>query len=350
MTGEFLIHGGDLASASRHYGIARSHWLDLSTGINPLHYPIDNIDVAAFTRLPYPDQDLLQAACEYYRVRRCLAVAGSQAVIARLPALLPRLPVLLPDLGYQEHHASWRRAGNPRRYYPAWQHQQAVAAIEQQLADNRACHLLCINPNNPTGMMFTPQQLLDWAARLVEGGCLIVDEAFIDLTPSSSVLSEHLPDNVLVLRSFGKFFGLPGLRLGFVMACDALLDALALQGGLWAVNGPAQCIARHALRDVAWQQQARHDIQVMADFTDRLSAPMWQGTDVRGKADGGLFFSYRLPRLQALQRFEHCARHAVLLRYLPLDNEDALLRIGLVAVHDSRTDRLGRLFASYKKC
>ncbi|MBS7676289.1 aminotransferase class I/II-fold pyridoxal phosphate-dependent enzyme, partial [Vibrio cholerae] len=78
--------------------------------------------------------------------------------------------------------------------------------------------LVVVNPNNPTGLSLSPQRLLDWHSRLAQrGGWLVVDEAFIDVTPDLSLASHADQVGLIVLRSFGKFFGLAGVRLGFVL-------------------------------------------------------------------------------------------------------------------------------------
>ena len=116
----------------------------------------------------------------------------------------------------------------------------------------------------------------DWAQRLPEGGYLIIDEAFIDLTPEQSVLQQHFCDNMLVLRSFGKFFGLAGIRLGFVFANAMLRQHLQERIGLWTVNGPAQEVAIAALRDSAWQSAAQLKIRRSASVTQEKLQPLFE--------------------------------------------------------------------------
>ena len=171
--------------------------------------------------------------------------------------VLAKLPILLPDTAYQEHDKNWQPAGQHRYFYPARCNNEASTFIDACLQQNSCRYLLVINSNNPTGLQFSVAQLLQWSQCLQGGGCLIVDEAFIDSLPTQSLLTEILLENVIVLRSFGKFFGLPGLRLEFVMGSEALLKTLGQKSVLWSINAPACHIAMKALADTAWQQQAR---------------------------------------------------------------------------------------------
>jgi cobalamin biosynthetic protein CobC len=122
--------------------------------------------------------------------------------------------------------------------------------------------VVVVNPNNPTGETIAPERLLDWAARLgARGGWLVVDEAFGDTDPALSVAAHAGQPGLIVLRSVGKFFGLAGLRLGFVGADAPTLRTLADLLGPWAVSGPAQAVALEALRDLDWQRGTADRLQ-----------------------------------------------------------------------------------------
>lgn len=239
-----LEHGGNLRDAARRYG--RDDWIDLSTGINPHGYPAPAPSSAAWHRLPEPDPQLVAAACAYYRASTLLPVAGTQAAIQALPRLRAPSRVAVSAPSYAEHAHHWNLHGHTRLLasYPALE--DAVDACDV---------VVVVNPNNPTGETVAPGRLLDWAARLhARGGWLVVDEAFGDTAPELSVAAHAAQPGLIVLRSIGKFFGLAGLRLGFVAAHEDLLRRLADQLGPWTISGPAQEIAIQALRDTAWQQ------------------------------------------------------------------------------------------------
>jgi cobalamin biosynthetic protein CobC len=246
-----LEHGGNLRDAVRHFGRAFDDWIDLSTGINPYFYPAPQLTDHAWHRLPEYSDALVKAAQHYYGAPQMLAVAGTQAAIQVLPRLrasvdgLSQVAVSAPS--YAEHAHQWRQAG-----HQVYEHSYDMLDAAASSAD---VVVLC-NPNNPTGASIAPAVLLRWAAQLASrGGWLVVDEAFGDTLPALSVAAHTQIPGLIVLRSVGKFFGLAGIRLGFVAAPTALLLQLAELLGPWAISGPAQQIAIAALNDHEWQQQ-----------------------------------------------------------------------------------------------
>jgi L-threonine-O-3-phosphate decarboxylase len=244
-----LEHGGRLQRAAREYGVALEQWLDLSTGISPFAWPLPTIPASAWHRLPEEDDGLVEAACAYYGAPAVLPVAGSQAAIQALPLLRPvsRVGVIAP--GYAEHAHAWRRAGHHVETQPA----DALLA-----GTTRWDVIVLIHPNNPGGERFDAQALLRVHAELAaRGGWLVIDEAFMDVTPDESLCRYSDREGLIVLRSVGKFFGLAGARAGFVCASPSLLDALREQLGPWTLSGPARHIVKRALVDRAWHAQAR---------------------------------------------------------------------------------------------
>lgn len=242
-----LEHGGRLRQAAAQYGIPLTDWLDLSTGINPWPYPVPPVPVSAWHRLPEDDDGLETAAARYYGTADLLPVAGSQPAIQALPALLPGARVTLLEPTYAEHPHAWRG----RRLH-------RCAAEEVDGAVDHTNVLVLIHPNNPTGAHFEPARLRDWHARLAaRGGWLVVDEAFIDCDPAASLATLAGSPGLVVLRSLGKFFGLAGARVGFVLAPAPLRNALAELLGPWTLSGPARHAARCALADSLWQSRMR---------------------------------------------------------------------------------------------
>jgi len=255
-----LEHGGNLRDAARHYG--RDDWIDLSTGINPHGYPAPAPSPGAWLRLPEPDPALLAAACAYYQAPHLLPVAGTQAAIQALPRLRGPSRVTVSAPSYAEHAHHWGQHGHLLRQ---------IAYAELEAAVDVSDVVVVVNPNNPTGETIAPERLLDWATRLqARGGWLIVDEAFGDTAPAPSVAKHASRPGLIVLRSIGKFFGLAGLRLGFVAAHASLLRDLADLLGPWTISGPAQEIALAALTDSAWQQATRTTLRQSGDRMTRL--------------------------------------------------------------------------------
>lgn len=248
-----LEHGGQLRAAAARYGIPLERWLDLSTGINPLPYTPPAIPLEAWAHLPQEHDGLEEAAAAYYGTPHLLPLSGSQAAIRALPRLRPpaRVGVLHP--GYAEHAHAWRDAG----------HKVAeLAAPDIEAHADRLDVLVLMQPNNPTGTVFTHAQLRDWHERLAaHGGWLVVDEAFIDAGPQPSFASKQMPQGLIVLRSLGKFFGLAGARVGFALAHPGLLANMRELLGPWGVTGPARFVAQAALRDRTWQKATRERLQ-----------------------------------------------------------------------------------------
>jgi cobalamin biosynthetic protein CobC len=271
-----LEHGGALRAAAARYSLDPSDWLDLSTGINPNGWPVPAVHPMAWQLLPEPNDGLEAAAAAYYGTPHLLPVAGSQAAIQALPPLrdLGRVGVLSPT--YAEHAHAWRRVG----------HQvELLAADGLDAASGRLDALVVVNPNNPTGARFPAATLLDWRARLAaRGGWLVVDEAFVDATPAESLAVHAGLPGLIVLRSLGKFFGLAGARVGFVLAEPVLLARMAEQLGPWTVTGPSRWVAKQALADRAWQEETRLGLarsgERLADLLGRQALAVAGGTSL----------------------------------------------------------------------
>jgi len=326
-----LEHGGRLRKAALQYGIAEGDWLDLSSGLAPWPFPIPDIPLRAWARLPETDDGLEQAACEYYGATHILPVAGSQAAIQLLPRLrrTGKVGVLSPC--YAEHAEAWRRAG----YIVREVLEQEVDFFLESLDV-----LVVVNPNNPTGLSLTPQRLLDWHARLAQrGGWLVVDEAFMDITSQLSLASQAHQVGLIVLRSFGKFFGLAGVRLGFVLAERNLLKLLAEQVGPWAVSGPTRVLGQVCLRDTVGHAQQR----LRCESASQRLFDVLERHGLRPQGGCGLFQWMITDRAEQLHEF--MAQRGILLR-LFVDNSS--LRFGLP---DTEADwlRLEQALSAYRE-
>jgi cobalamin biosynthetic protein CobC len=238
---QVIFHGGNLQAAAVRFGTPPNGWLDLSTGINPIAYPVSDLPKACWTRLPSNDGSLRKAAAVAYGApspELIVPAPGTQALIKRLPELFShRREVAIFSPTYAEHAHAWRTCGHEVR---------EVSEIEEV---GEAVIAVLVNPNNPTGKKFSPSELLDLSQRL---DLLIVDEAFADVAPELSVASEVIGRNIVVLKSFGKFFGLAGLRLGFAIANKTISERIQEKLGPWAVSGPAIEIGALALSDQQW--------------------------------------------------------------------------------------------------
>lgn len=263
-----MKHGGDLSLAIERFGGTASDWLDLSTGINPHCYPVpQDLSSFAWTSLPsqVAEEQLLSAARRAYRVPEHLglvAAPGTQILLSLLPALLPDGPATLAAPTYSSHKEVWQRDGRT----PV-----ELSSVYALPADAKI--VILVNPNNPDGRLIDVKSLLEIARTLTErGGYLVLDEAFADVVPGASILPHVGDENILVLRSFGKFFGLAGLRLGFLAGHQVIVEKLSSRLESWSVSGPALEIGARALRDTEWQENTvRRLVDEMADLTITLS-------------------------------------------------------------------------------
>ena len=330
-----LEHGGRLRAAAQHYGIDRADWLDLSTGIAPWSWPIPDIPVQAWARLPETEDGLEAAARAYYGAPHLLPVPGSQAAIQALPRVRRggKVGVLSPC--YAEHAHAWRKSGYVVREVREHEVDYFLDSLDV---------LVVVNPNNPTGLHLSRERLLEWHARLVErGGWLVVDEAFMDDTPQLSLAGETARTGLVVLRSFGKFFGLAGVRLGFVLAEPSLLKSLAHDIGPWAVSGPTRIIGLACLSDTAGHARQR---QRSAQARDRLVALL---SAYGFEPQGGCALFQRLVTPHAQSLHEFCAQRGVLLRLFVGDSpQTSSLRFGLPC-EEADWLRLERVLADYAK-
>lgn len=271
-----LEHGGRLLVAVKRYGLPREHWLDLSTGINPVAWEGAPVPTSSWNRLPEEEDGLEEVAASYYGSPRALAIGGSQAAIQALPRLRARSRVGVLALSYNEHAYGWKSAG----------HEVMSLAVEDFAAaiDRLDVAIVC-NPNNPTGNRFAPAELLDWHERLSRrGGWLVVDEAFADSTPDISLSRFVDREGLVVLRSLGKFFGLAGARVGFVLSEATLLNALKEWLGPWTIAGPSRWVAHGALTDQKWhgatRLRLRRDSQRLSDLLTRHGLKPAGGCDL----------------------------------------------------------------------
>jgi cobalamin biosynthetic protein CobC len=303
-----LGHGGRLGAARAAYPDAPSPWLDLSTGINPSPYPAPVLAPGAWSRLPDPEttRALERAAATAFGVKdpaRVVAAAGSEALIRLAPYLLPARRIGIAVRAYGGHAEAWRAAGAD------------IRVDTNPIVDLR----VVVNPNNPDGRTLSPDQVLG-----LTKGPLLVDEAFADLAPGLSVAplaGSPGHERLIVLRSFGKFYGLAGARLGFLVAEPALATRARQALGDWPVSGPAIAAGLAAYADTSWATQTR---QRLAEDAARLDVLL---RAARFEIVGGtpLFRLTRAP--DAPRRFETLAHAGILTRPFPWD--ETLIRFGL---------------------
>ncbi|SEP07861.1 L-threonine O-3-phosphate decarboxylase [Salinihabitans flavidus] len=294
-------HGGGVDLAAARWGGARTDWLDLSTGINPVPYPVAELDRAAWTDLPDRDAQaaLIAAARRFWKVpdgAEVLAAPGASALIARIPALVHPGRVEIPTPTYNEHAA-------------------AFAAQGWQVGDSPGEARVIVHPNNPTGQFWTDAD--------VTAPLCVIDESFCDIAPERSLVTHAARPGRIVLKSFGKFWGLAGLRLGFAIAAPDLIGRLAAMLGPWPVSGPALAAGATALNDPGWAEDTRARLTRDAARLDALMKAC--GAVVAGGTP--LFRLYEVDDAARWQ--EHLARARVWSRVFPYSPH--LIRLGLPA-------------------
>jgi cobalamin biosynthesis protein CobC len=263
---ELRYHGGAIDAARLLYPEAQEPWIDLSTGLNPLPYPVGTMTSSAWSKLPAASdlaalEEAARAAYGAGPSADIVAAPGTQALLQWLPRLFPARRVGVLGFTYAEHERCWRGGAG------------ADVTVVTSLSDLAGFDTgIVVNPNNPDGRTFVPDDLAATAAALRRrGGRLIVDEAFMDALGQQVSLVPRLPaSGAIVLRSFGKIFGLGGLRLGFAVSSPEVCTQLRSAMGPWAVAGPAIEIGRRAFADAEWLAKAVRRLGHDADRLDGL--------------------------------------------------------------------------------
>jgi cobalamin biosynthetic protein CobC len=310
----FAYHGGNLSAARHLYPDAAQPWIDLSTGVNPHAYPLPAIEPQAWTRLPDSAKiaRLEAAAAERYGARgEVVAAPGSQAIVQMLARIIPARRVGVFGATYSGHARAWEAAG------------AEVTRIERLEAMSACDIAIVVNPNNPDGRV-VPSAALAKLARKMAPRLLIVDEAFADFDAADESLAPVLPERgAIVLRSFGKAFGLPGLRLGFAILSREHAVPLRAALGPWAVSGPAIEVGLKALPDTAWLESTRARLAIEAARLDQLLiAAGW-------RVIGGTKLFRLASSAVASERFLALLRRGVLTR--PFADAPDRVRFGLPA-------------------
>jgi cobalamin biosynthetic protein CobC len=319
--GRFAHHGGRLGAARSLFPAVPQPWVDLSTGINPRPYPAPRASLRARNRLPEPTElaRLEALAAGTFGVddpARVVAVAGTECGLRLLPQLAKQKAAVIVGPTYGSHADAWARSGALT---------ETIGRDEIPAQAERAVCLTIVNPNNPDGHIVERAHLLALHSALSgHGGMLIVDEAFADVVPQASVAAEAGTDaapGLIVLRSFGKFYGLAGVRLGFIVAAPSIAASIRGLVGEWPVSSDALAAGLAAYADRRWADRERATLQKSAQRLDRLLLRS-------GFAVAGGTSLFRLARAaDARERFARLLAAGILVR--PFDFDPGLLRFGL---------------------
>ncbi|WP_291364174.1 threonine-phosphate decarboxylase CobD [Acetobacter sp. UBA5411] len=253
---EIPEHGGQVELVMRAFPEALEPFIDLSTGISPYPYPFGEVQQTDLVRLPEHGEEtrLIDAAMQAYGVQSSKLVVtgpGTQLLISLLPYVLKSRQVIVLGPTYSGHATAWRNAGSDVHTV------NEIERFREETAQPGRVGILC-NPNNPDGRCHDPLTLLALAERCTRvGSHLIIDEAYADFENHISV-APYLPHPALsVLRSFGKTYGLPGIRLGFLLTAETLAERMRGMLGAWAVGTAAITIGCKALNDREWLDQQK---------------------------------------------------------------------------------------------
>jgi cobalamin biosynthetic protein CobC len=327
--GPLMEHGGRLSAARRAFPNAPLPWVDLSTGINPHAFPLPAFTDNDWQALPDLEQlDALKATAANFfglpNINNIVAVPGSEIAVRLLPTLRPKSSVAIVGPTYSSHADAWSHHSV-----------QQVSTLREALSGHDV--VIVCNPNNPDGKTWSHDELQGAANTLAhKGGWLIIDEAFSDTQPQDS--HNQNTEGLITLRSFGKFFGHAGLRLGFVIAETALCQRLQKLLGDWPVSGTAIKTGLAAYTDTNWITKTRYRLNQEAA---RLDGYLKQ---TGGTLVGGTPLFRLIDHLNAELLFVHLARNGILAR--PFHANPSWLRFGLPGYPDA-WDRLEAALNSF---
>lgn len=329
-------HGGCLRQFCDDYGFDMDEVLDLSTGVSPWSWPVPEIPQSIWQRLPYQSEfrETFKAASRYYQcgIENLLPVSGSQSAIECLPIFATKGFVAIPEIGYKEHDFHWRKNGHQVISYRSSSHLQEI------LQCNLITHAVVINPGNPCTNTYSAETLLGISATLFSrNGFLVVDEAFADARPDLSVFQLGQPINekelngLVVLRSIGKFFGLAGLRLGFLIASPSFVKQISATMSPWSVNSAALFLGEKMLKDSNWIERQR--VRLLEESQWLLSELVRFYPNIQWKACTSFVSGFgELNQLREL--VEYFAQQGIYLRLFECQghdqDKDAIVRFGLI--------------------
>lgn len=293
------LHDAGLDAAIKHYGGARHDWLDLSTGINPVPYPVPQLPVDAWITQPSAADftRLAGYARRFWNVpdeAAIVASAGMSAMLSALPYLLDRDATAAKPPSFSTQKSDFEAAG--------W----AIAQTHQN-------SLIAVLPNAPDVQI--------WPADQQSEPFTIIDASSYDVAPGTSMIHLATRPNTIILKSFDKFWGLGGLRLSFAIGDPVILDKFAALLGHWYLSGPAIAIGSEVLADPAWAEETRTRLAADGQRLDAIMSK--QGAPVIGGTP--LFRLYEVANAHAAQ--EHLAKHHIWTNVAPY--ADNWLRIGL---------------------
>ena len=258
-----MVHSGDIDKAIRVYGGAERNWIDLSTGINPESYPIPKLLNTDWRNLPTQSEiEKLESIIqlEFKTSSNVLLTPGSQIAISLLPTILKKQEVGILEPTYSDYRESFENAG-----YKVCSCKKFKELFDAKIA-------IIVNPNNPDGKSYNLEKLIHLSEKVE---MLILDESFIEASKAESIIAyiNEKTNNIIVVKSFGKFFGLAGLRLGFVISGKSIILKLKRIFSSWPVSKVSIKIATKAIRDKKWINNTQLKLLKNVNELDKILKP-----------------------------------------------------------------------------
>lgn len=330
-----MIHGGQLQEAKRQFPHVVTPWIDLSTGINPYAYSFSSILPERWAELPdmHDEENLRKIAAITYGVKDesyVAAAPGTQILISLLPYIFQAKQVCILCPTYMEHIKAWQHAGVNVKQVSSLEEFMHFGSQEQTIG------VIC-NPNNPDGRLFSVEQIKEVVNSFGQfNNHLVVDEAFMDFEGQGA--GKLLPHSFLtILRSFGKTYGLAGVRLGFILSNPDYIQKIRQMLGPWAVGGAALQIGQQALQDHAWFLQSQQRLIHQVKQLDLIFL------DNGCKVIGGTHLFRLIEYVRAQELWFYLANRGIWVR--KFDYNDQWLRFGLS--HHQEWDRVNKMIKSY---
>lgn len=265
------IHGGNVIEISRKYNIRKSKIIDFSSNINPLGFPegVQNLIKRGVNEIvSYPDSSSTElkeeiARCLGIREKNILVGNGSTELIYLIARVLKPKRALIPIPTFCEYERSLHAVGCELRYVSLKEKNQFTFDMSDTFSLLPQIDILYVcNPNNPTGVLYRKNETISLIEQAEKKGVLLVfDEAFMDFTDDESVRDEiKKRENLIVIKSLTKFFGIPGLRLGYLVSNPNIVDKISYYKEPWSVNVFAQKAGVACFKDSRFRLKTKNFI------------------------------------------------------------------------------------------
>ncbi|MEW6594197.1 MAG: aminotransferase class I/II-fold pyridoxal phosphate-dependent enzyme [Thermodesulfobacteriota bacterium] len=255
-TSPLAVHGGNILATAKALGCAVSDLIDLSSNLTPFGTMpgLEAALVAGLAEIRFLPESGSESLCALFAEKKGIAASqvlagnGTTEFIYAVPAAFGCQRAIIINPTYADYATACQWAGVPAEGFaldPAQGFRLDLDALAAKLVGGEL--LFLCNPNNPTGVL-TPSAAIAELARQRPDSLFLVDESYLPFTRESSLLALGLPENLLVLFSASKIYGIPGLRLGFLAGSASRIARLGERVKPWGVNRLAQIAGEYALR------------------------------------------------------------------------------------------------------